>query len=250
MPLPLSSLRILVTRPLAQAPELISVLQMQGAETLICPAIEVSPLGLTEVQAAELRAHLPATDWLVFTSVNGVLAWQALPDDLRQLLPGHCRVAVTGPRTAAAVVSAGLTLGLCPAEHTGQALAEALLPYAPQQVVALRAQEARPELPAMLAAHHIPLYDLPIYATCPVPAPSQIPLVDVIAFTSPSAVQAFAAWGEMAHQAVAHAKIAVIGPTTAAASFAHFGRIDIQAAPYTIPGLVQALTQAYQGVAQ
>ncbi len=247
--MPFPSLRVLITRPLAQAPELVSALQAQGLETLICPAIEVFPLALTGVQEADLRAHLPMTDWLVFTSVNGVKAWQTLPDALRQFLPSHCRVAVTGPRTAAAAVTAGLTVGLCPAEHTGQALAEALLAYAPQQVVALRAQDARPELPALLAAHHIPLYDLPIYTTHAVPMPPRIPPVDVITFTSPSAVQAFAAWGEIAHQALAQAKIAVIGPTTAVASFESFGRVDIQAAPYTIPGLVQALTHAYQGVA-
>lgn len=250
MTLPLAQLRVMVTRPGPQAPELVALLQAQGAEVRVCPAIAVQPLSLSAAQAAHLQACLPDTDWLVFTSVNGVLAWQSLPSALRQTLPQGCRVAVTGPATAAAVMDAGLNLALYPDEHTGQALAQALLAYHPRRVLALRAQAARPELPAVLAAHGIPFDDLPLYATQPLPAPESLPPADVITFTSPSAVTAFAVWGAVAQSVLQSARIAVIGPTTAAAARQQWGRVDLQADPYTLPGLVNALVQAYAGVAR
>lgn len=68
---------------------------------------------------------------------------------------------------------------------------------------------------------------------------------DVLVFTSPSAIQAFQALG----LPVGEATIACLGPRTGQAAVHAFGRVDVQAEPYTLEGMAQALYQHYAGEA-
>jgi uroporphyrinogen-III synthase len=73
--------------------------------------------------------------------------------------------------------------------------------------------------------------------------------IDVVTFTSPSAVRNFAAiYGkEQTSDLLSHTVVAVIGPVTAEAA-THLGlTVTIQPATSTIPALVDAITEHVAG---
>jgi uroporphyrinogen-III synthase len=94
---PLSGVGVLVTRPRAQAAELIAAIQEKGGNVICFPVIEIVPRDSAEVAAA--AAALPKADIAIFVSRNAVthgLSYAA----------GAVKAAI-GPATAAAIRSAG-----------------------------------------------------------------------------------------------------------------------------------------------
>lgn len=105
-PSPLKGVGVLVTRPRAQAAELIKAIQGKGGNAINFPVIEIVPRDTTEVAAA--AAALPNPDIAVFVSRNAVahgLSHAA----------GAAKAAV-GPATAAAIRSAGQTVEIDPGQ--------------------------------------------------------------------------------------------------------------------------------------
>ena len=115
---PLTGLRVLVTRPRAQALPLVRRLELLGAVPVLLPAVEVrEPGDWGPADAAIERLRTDGYDWVVFTSANGVAAFfgrlAALGRDARAL--GRARVAAIGPATAAALDAYRLFPDLVPA---------------------------------------------------------------------------------------------------------------------------------------
>lgn len=97
--LPLNGLTVLNTRAADQAEELTRLLKKRGAAVKELPLLEiVFPLAGDRLQS-ELSAFAP-TDWILFTSANGVRAFAGQP-------PFPCSVAVVGEGTARAVAALG-----------------------------------------------------------------------------------------------------------------------------------------------
>ncbi|MFP5502684.1 MAG: uroporphyrinogen-III synthase, partial [Candidatus Sericytochromatia bacterium] len=130
MTLPLKNRRILVTRAAEQAGALEARLRELGAEVLVAPAIAIRPPAGWEAVDQAIDS-LPETDWVAFTSPNGVRFF------LDRLLargrpwPEGPRVAAVGPGTAEPIEARGLKVELTPARFDGVALAEALLAQGP-----------------------------------------------------------------------------------------------------------------------
>ena len=108
--LPLSGIRVLVTRARAQAAPLSAALQAAGAIPLELPTIRVAEPADREPLRAALR-RLPAGgfDWIVFTSANAVSRVIGEIVELgfeRETLSG-VRIAAIGEATSAAVRQAG-----------------------------------------------------------------------------------------------------------------------------------------------
>jgi uroporphyrinogen III methyltransferase/synthase len=124
---PLFGRRVLVTRPRAQAGELLRRLEELGAATYLLPAVEVRPLADHSAVDAAL-ARLDEFDWLVFTSVNGVDAFLRrlfeIGRDLRAL--GRLKLAAIGPATADALRRFHLNPDLVPDRYRSEELAVAL----------------------------------------------------------------------------------------------------------------------------
>src|SRR5689334_8157609 len=75
---PLSSKRVLVTRPRPQAGDLCEQLEAVGAVPILFPTIEIVPLEDYTILDKALRS-LVQYQWVIFTSVNGVGAfWKRL----------------------------------------------------------------------------------------------------------------------------------------------------------------------------
>jgi uroporphyrinogen III methyltransferase / synthase len=124
---PLFGQTILVTRPLNQADDLARPLAELGADVLLQPAIEISPLKDTTPcdRALEL---LDRFDWLVFSSANGVRYFlDLLPKigrDLRSL--GKIKIAAIGPGTADELANYYLRADIMPDEFRAESLAKSL----------------------------------------------------------------------------------------------------------------------------
>jgi len=239
----LAGKRILVTRPRSQAANLIELLQAEGAEAILFPTIEISPFednARLENALADLAAGVYR--WAIFTSVNGVRACEAV---LRKGLYPATRLAAIGPATAQALRELGLHVDFVPGEYVAERILEGLGEVAGQYILLPRAEIARPALAEELLARGARVDEIPVYRTIqPAPDPAGLAAlrrgVDVITFTSSSTVRNFV---DMAGVDIGAARVACIGPITAATARELGLPVHLVAKEYTIPGLVQALKE-------
>lgn len=257
---PLFGKSVVVTRSRTQASDLVTALSEAGAVPVEFPTIRVMPPGdgFAALDAAIARLHaaggVPAYDWVIFTSVNGVEQFFARLDregDVRDLK--GVKLGAIGPATAAALEARGLKLDFVPAEYRAEAVLEGLLErgVAGSRVLIPRAKEAREVLPDKLAEAGAEVEVAPAYETVldETGAARMKDMlsggeIDIITFTSSSTVKNFVQLLEgFDFQALpASVTIACIGPVTAGTARELGLRVDLVADEYTIPGLVRALT--------
>ena len=150
---PLAGLRVAFTRPEGRGDEQERRLRDLGAEPFPLPLIEiVGPESWDPVDAA--IAALPRTDWLVFTSANGVRGFlDRLCDTADPRALGGVKLAAVGPSTAAVLDGYRLRADLVPEDANSEGLAAALTPLARgKRVVWAGADRGRDVLPDRLAA--------------------------------------------------------------------------------------------------
>jgi uroporphyrinogen III methyltransferase/synthase len=247
---PLFGQTILVTRARDQASELSTQLEALGANVLEAPAIELVPvMDTTTLIAALQQQH----DWIIFTSINGVrftkLRLFELGLDVRVF--AQSKVAAIGKPTADAIhEQLGLRVDVCPERFVAEALADELIakfPVAGKRFLLLRADIARPLLKQRLdAAGAAAVLDIPIYETQAIdtfPAEVEAALkddqFDWITFTSSSTVKNFLNAARQLN--LTRAKFASIGPITTATLKENGLVPTVEAAEFTVPGLVEAI---------
>ncbi|MFP6665326.1 MAG: uroporphyrinogen-III C-methyltransferase [Deltaproteobacteria bacterium] len=253
---PLFGRRIVVTRPRHQAPRLAELLREQGAEVLVCPAIEIEAMDTAPLRAA--LEQLSSYDFLVLTSANGVDRFFAVLDecglDMRAL--AGLRIAAIGPQTARRLASRHVNADIIPTEYRAEGLLAALAGESLKgsRVLLPRAAGARPILPDTLRNQGALVDEVLTYRSIqPADAPARwqeiladgIP--DCVTFTSSSTVEHFLAVVDAApagRAALEAAKIACIGPITAATATAAGLQVAIEPDSYTVAALAQAITQA------
>src|SRR5262249_55443693 len=192
---PLFGSTVVVTRAREQASELRMELETLGAEIVELPAITIEPLPFTV-------PDLAAYQWVVFTSVNGVIAWfdrglAAKGQDARAF--AGVKVAAIGPGTAAALVSRGIVADLVPERFVAESLLDAFPDPSPAggRVLLARAEQARDVLPDGLAARGYDVEVIAVYrAVTAAPDPDDVARVragdvSAITFTSSSTVRNF-----------------------------------------------------------
>jgi uroporphyrinogen III methyltransferase/synthase len=240
--LPLFGKRIVVTRASEQAGAMSARLRELGAMALEYPTIEIVPAadyGPLDRSIARLDAY----DWLLFTSVNGVRFFldrlDQSPFDLRRL---RARICAIGPATRAAIEQAHLKVDLMPARYVAESLVEAFAPIDLKnaRVLLPRAAVARDLIPDEFRRRGALLEVVEAYRTrTPGTAPLLPDPIDWFTFTSSSTVRNFV---EMAGcEALTGARIASIGPVTSATIREYGGKVDLEAVPHTIDGLVEGL---------
>lgn len=207
-------MRIVVTRPEGQAAELAERLEELGHEILVCPLIEVEPLG-------EEPIELSGYDWVLVTSPNGARELARR----RRGRPG--RVAAIGPGTAAALASVGLPPDLVARRSTQEGLL-AELPLPAGRVLVAAAEGARPLLRDELRADFAPLYRTKELR------PLVFPDADLVLLTSASAARAYAAL-DRATPAVS------VGPETTKEARRGGVRVVAEASSHDLEGLVAAI---------
>ncbi len=246
---PLANKRILVTRPRVQAAALCDKLSAQGAIPIVFPTIEITPLDDTTVLDQAIR-QLAQYQWIIFTSVNGVKAFWDRLDAVGAGITPTLRVAAIGPATASALQAHDVAVTLIPDEYVAEAIIESIGGVQGQRILLPRADIAREALAVELQKRGALVDEIAAYHTLPAqPDPNGLlefrSGVDVITFTSSSTVQNFIALVGR-NSIPPHAIIACIGPITAGTARELGLRVDVQAADYTMDGLVAALIAHFE----
>jgi len=207
-------MKIVVTRPRRDAPELVSSLEAAGFEVAVCPLIEIAPIGPTAIE-------LDGYDWLIVTSRNAAR-------ELARRARGRARrVAAIGSATAAELPEPP---DLVAAVSTQEGLL-AQLPRPAGRVLFAGAEGARALLADELDADVIALYrTIELH-------PRAFPDADLVVFASPSAARAYAALGRSTPGVS-------LGPPTSAAAREQGVRVVAEATSQDVAGLVAAAKAA------
>jgi uroporphyrinogen-III synthase len=225
-------------------------LREAGAEPILIPTIAIAePASYCALDAA--LACLATYDWMVLTSANAVEAFHRRAQ-LKRITQLPRRIAVIGPATERAAVSAGLTVDLVPARAVAESLAEELLPQAAgRNFLLVRATEARDVVPAALEQAGASVTIAEAYRN-EVPAASIDALrtlfadsttsPDAVIFTSASSVRNLVALLEEAGVTLPPSVVrASIGPITSAVLYEFDLAPQVQAQEASVQALVQAL---------
>jgi uroporphyrinogen III methyltransferase / synthase len=207
-------LRVIVTRPREQAGELAGRIEALGHEAVLCPLIEIEPVGPEAVDTS-------GYDWVVVTSPRGA---SELARRRRGTLSA---VAAIGPGTAAALREHGIEPALVPAVSTQEGLV-AELPRPAGRVLFTGAEDARPYLADELIADTVVLYRT--HAVRPDIPPDG----DLVVLASASAARAYASL-ELGMPAVS------IGPETTREARAQGVEVVGEAETHDLDGLVAAI---------
>ena len=249
---PLFGKRILITRARAQASEFAERLEVEGAEVIQFPTIEIHPIAL-KVE------DIPTPDtysWAIFTSVNAVEIYYCLLNsiglDTRAFLT--CQVCAVGPKTIEALNGIGINPDFVPTHSSGNVIAKELKNVEGKSILLPRAKIASADLPQGLQKRGANVHDVAIYDTLKVESECKDVIlkdllegsIDVVTFTSSSTVRNFLEMfpEQNTKDLLTHVRVAVIGPTTEATASQHGMRIDIRAKNATIESLAQAIVSA------
>jgi uroporphyrinogen III methyltransferase / synthase len=260
---PLFGKRVLVTRAKEQAAEMTSLLVGYGAEPVNAPAIHIAPpADWTPVDQAiaEIRAY----DWVMFTSVNGVV--QFMSRLWTRGLDARCLAGKTvcciGPRTAQELEKYGVKADIIPATYQAEGILDSLAGQHlhRSRVLIPRAEVARETLPDELRARGALVDVVPVYRTVVPHADvegwrQQLAngAIQVVAFTSSSTVRNcvdLLGGAEAARDLLKATAIACIGPITAKTVEEYGLTVAILSRENTVPALAEAIAQHYGHRAQ
>jgi uroporphyrinogen-III synthase len=205
-------MRVVVTRPRAQAGPLVVALEELGAEVVECPLIEIERTSDDPIDAA-------GYDWLVVTSPNGAAEVARRGRNLP-------RVAAVGPGTAETLRALGIEPAFVPTESTQEGLLrEFPRPYG--RVLFTAAEHARRAAIDGLGADFVPLYRTRLL----MPEP---PEADVVLLASGSAARAYADVGGAL-------PVVSVGPQTTRAARGVGLTVIREAETHDLPGLIAAV---------
>jgi uroporphyrinogen III methyltransferase/synthase len=258
---PLFGKRVLVTRPREQAVELAERLEEMGAEPIEAPMIRiVPPEDYGPLDAA--CARVSEFDWIVFASSNAADALidrlLAGPQDLRALK--GVRLCVVGPATAERLARRGLKVDLTPAEYRAEGVVRAMAELGDLEglrVLIPHADIGREVIVDGLRAQGAEVTEVVAYRTVAVEAeregePDVYRMllerrIDVVTFTSPSAVLNFVhvLGAEPAADLLNTTLVASIGPVTAEAAAQMNIKTAIMPALHTVPALVDSIVRYF-----
>ena len=244
---PLFGARVLITRPRDQAAALRDRLAELGAQVLVQPVIRISdPADWKPVDAA--LAEIDRYDWLVFSSANGVRylldRLLATEGDVRKL--GSIRLAAIGPATAEEIARYRLRADLVPAEYRAEVLAAMLVHEAAGRAFLLaRASRGREVLAEELREAGGTVEQIVVYSSTDVEDPDP----DVAAALAAGRID----WITVTSSAIARSLVRLFGDDLRRARLASISPITsdvlrelghepaVEAARYTMDGLVEAL---------
>ncbi len=254
---PLFGKRIVITRARAQASGLVAELTRLGAQCIEIPTIRIAPpKDRTPLEHA--IDNLEQYEWLVLTSVNGVkYFFDTLFEkgkDVRAL--GHLKFACIGPVTKERLADYGIISDILPETYRAESVIEAFsdIEIQGKKVLLPRAKKARTILPEELAKMGALVDEVTAYETELADDGKETLIdllkdnaIDAVTFTSSSTVSNFMSLldGEESLSLLKDVTMASIGPITSDTARDLGVQVDIEADPYTIPGLIDALLAHY-----
>ncbi|HEV8280282.1 MAG TPA: hydroxymethylbilane synthase [Candidatus Limnocylindrales bacterium] len=213
--------RVLVTRAVEQAAELVSALRDAGVVPIPVPAIAIEfepPRGNLDAAARLLHTYA----WVVITSANGARAMLKAAERVFTALETS-KFAAIGPATRGILEHEGIAVDYQPPEASATAMA-AGLPLDPgDRVAVIRGDLADGELALTLRARGAEVDDVVAYRTCEAPEDSRNLLrtaamrgpIAAAVFTSGSTVRGLLSLGHQESIDVRSFPAVCIGPETA-----------------------------------
>lgn len=251
----LGGCRVVVTRPVEAAANLVSALKQSGAVVLPLPVIEIrDPESWDDLDEATRGAAAGEFDWVVFTSGAAARRFVGRAE-ATGAGPPVARVAAVGEVTAAFLERAGIAVDGMPEDFTGQSLAAVVGPAA--KVLYPRVAHGPDTLVRRLQGQGCTVTEVVAYRNEGAqPGADAVEAVrrgafDVVTFASGSAVKAFvrlvAAPGHLGLVPGRPTRkiTACLGPVTARVAEQEGFRVDVVARPYTVSGLLAALALAW-----
>lgn len=260
---PLQGHTIAVTRAEQQLGEARRLFEQAGAAVLDLPALVIGPPD-TWGPLDDALAELDAFHWLVFSSSNGV---EAVEQRLRQLggglasRPRSLKIAAVGRKTAAVLENFGAPADFVPPAF----VADSLIEHFPvsgwgQRLLLPRVQSGgRTLLAEAFAEAGARVVEVPAYESrCPAALPERTAAaleagrVSAITFSSGKTVRHSGQlleghFGAHWRQRLETVALVSIGPQTSLACRELLGRVDAEANPHDLEGLVAACGHALKG---
>ena len=207
-------MKVIVTRPKAQAGPLVERLEELGYEVVECPLIEIERTSDEPIDCA-------GYEWAVVTSPNGA-------DEVARRGENLPKVAAVGPGTAEQLRKHGIEPEFVPKVSSVDGLLDEFRRPA-GKIVYLAAENARRRPIDALEADYVPLYRTVLLQP-------EAPEGDIVVLASGSAARAFA-WLELDVPAVS------IGPQTTAVAESVGLRVVAEAETHDLDGLVAAVAR-------
>ncbi len=253
---PLFGKTIIVTRSREQASEFSEKLIDLGANVLEFPTISITNPDEFDPLDEEIK-KLESTDWIIFTSVNGVDSlFNRLFDlgrDVRDLK--GVKICAIGPATAERIKDFHIIVNCQPPKYVAESVVETLKEIENlkgKRIFMPRADIARSYLPEELQKLGANVVEVVAYKTIvanngdnTILESLKNEMVDIVTFTSSSTVKNFVKITGKDNLAVFKEKVqfASIGPITTKTAEEMDINVSIKADEYTIPGLVTAIVE-------
>ncbi len=249
---PLKDLRILVTRPEAQAAALMEQLRQAQAEPILLPTIKIVPPPDSDPITNAIK-NIKSYQWLILTSSNGVNCFfdYLKEKELGPVDLNHLKTICVGPKTALAAKKRGFKGGLVAKEYAAEGIIELFsgTDIKKQKILIPRALKARETLPENLRKKGAAVDIVPVYETIfpPESAPKLENLldsgrIDIITITSDSAATNLIKNCPQKHlTTLKNIPTICIGPISAKAATKAGLNVKAVAEEYTAEGMIEAL---------
>ena len=253
---------MVVTRAAEQQGEGRRLLEALGARVLDLPALVIGPPDQWG-PLDDALADLDNFHWLVFSSANGVESVEQRLQTLGRSLarrPRSLKIAAVGRKTARLLEEMGAAADFVPPQF----VADSLIEHFPVSGFGLRMLLPRVQsggrtlLAEAFGEAGVRVVEVPAYESrCPEGMPETTAMaleagaVDAITFSSGKTADHTALllkqrFGDDWLKQLASVKVVSIGPQTTRSCQARFGRVDAEADPHDLDGLVSACAQLMQ----
>jgi uroporphyrinogen III methyltransferase / synthase len=207
-------LKVIVTRPRAQAQPLVGRIEELGLEVVECPLIEI-------IRTSDEPIDCAGYEWAIVTSPNGA------DEVARRALNLH-KVAAVGPGTAETLRKHGIEPAFVATVSTAEMMVKEFA--RPEgKAIYLAAENSRRGPVDALGADFVPLYSTVLLQPDP-------PKGDVVVLASGSAARAYSFIG-------GRAPAVSIGPETTKVSQSVGLEVAIEAKTHDLDGLVEAIAE-------
>jgi uroporphyrinogen-III synthase len=244
---PLHNLRVLNTRPLAQAKELSCAINNTGGIAVECPALKIEA---TNQQWLSSLPNLEKAEYAIFISANAVEYFFTALKQQRLYWPATVKVVAIGQGTASSLRKHGISAHLIPSQADSEhllALAE-LQMVRKKTILLLKGEGGRPLIADILTSRGATVWSFDVYKRTKPEIDQQYlyslwrdDAVDIILFTSQQAMRnIFALFDEGAHAWLCSKPCLVISDRLAKSAALLGMRTILVSSPETI------LTMLYQ----